>query len=474
MTRSFLTIALCAQAVAVPCTQEQHGFDYPYGDLNMTITETSADCCALCIETKGCVMYVWTPADTTGGNVKHCWLKDGKSKPAVARSDRVSGRNPNAPPAPAPTPGPAPTTWSSKYRNWHYYTGGDYSGFVIPPKPVGSDGKPVANSSLTDCSIAWQTEDGAEGGKYRMFYTTFDGTGYRTGLAVSPDLVKWDFSAGIIFDRNPTPGTFDYGGVTFGCPLYENASVTAPRKLQKKNGKYYVLYGAYPNRGHYESGHGAEGVAWSTEDSGLGWHRESLTIPILSVDGASTWEKDVIYQPNLVVGKDGVMHDFYNAHGTNAGGHGAEETGLATCDSADFPGIDHEKNISLWSRYSGNPVIASGTASQDYDTTMASDPKVWWDDELGYWVMFYFGLGSGSGGHADIMIARSTDLRKWEKDLAPLYKAGGHPNGLDSEHAHKISLIYDDKGVGYLYYTAVGAKGRGIALLTSKPLSDNM
>jgi hypothetical protein len=45
-----------------------------------------------------------------------------------------------------------------------------------------------------------------------------------------------------------------------------------------------------------------------------------------------------------------------------------------------------------------------------------------WDDEMGYWVMFYFGLGSGSGGHADIMIARSTDLRKWEKDLVPLYK----------------------------------------------------
>jgi hypothetical protein len=180
----------------------------------------------------------------------------------------------------------------------------------VPPKPIGADGKPVANSTLTDCSVAWQTEDDAKGGKYRMFYTTFDGTGYRTGLATSHDLVNWDFSAGIIFDRNPTPGTFDYGGVTFGCPLYENASVTAPRKLQKKNGKFYVLYGSYPNRGHYESGHGAEGVAWSADDTGLGWNRESLTIPILSVDGASAWEKDVIYQPNLVVGKDGTNRNL--------------------------------------------------------------------------------------------------------------------------------------------------------------------
>ena len=31
-------------------------------------------------------------------------------------------------------------------------------------------------------------------------------------------------------------------------------------------------------------------------------------------------------------------------------------------------------------------------------------------------------------------------------------------------------MIYDDNGVGYLYYTAVGVKGRGIALLTSKPM----
>jgi hypothetical protein len=57
---------------------------------------------------------------------------------------------------------------------------------------------------------------------------------------------------------------------------------------------------------------------------------------------------------------------------------------------------------------------------------------------------------------------------------SPPLKAGGHPNGIDSNHAHKISLIYDDQGVGYLYYTAVGGKGRGIALLTSKPLSDDL
>jgi len=39
---------------------------------------------------------------------------------------------------------------------------------------------------------------------------------------------------------------------------------------------------------------------------------------------------------------------------------------------------------------------------------MASDPKVFWDQEQSVWVMFYFGLGEATHGHADIEIAFST------------------------------------------------------------------
>lgn len=38
--------------------------------------------------------------------------------------------------------------------------------------------------------------------------------------------------------------------------------------------------------------------------------------------------------------------------------------------------------------------------------------------------------------------------------FATRYKAGGHPKGLDSEHAHKVSLVYDDNGVGYVQTVA--------------------
>jgi len=82
--------------------------------------------------------------------------------------------------------------------------------------------------------------------------------------------------------------------------------------------------------------------------------------------------------------------------------------------------------------------------------------------------MLYFGVGRG-GAH--VMAAFSRDLERWTAHPEPLYKAGGHPGGLDKTYAHKISLVYEPKSdTFYMHYCAVGAKGRGIGLLTSKPL----
>ena len=83
--------------------------------------------------------------------------------------------------------------------------------------------------------------------------------------------------------------------------------------------------------------------------------------------------------------------------------------------------------------------------------------------------MFYFGVGR-NGAH--IMIAFSRDLVHWTADPEPLYRAGGHPGGLDQQYAHKISLVYHPaQDTFYLYYCAVGVRGRGIGLLTSRPVS---
>ena len=148
---------------------------------------------------------------------------------------------------------------------------------------------------------------------------------------------------------------------------------------------------------------------------------------------------------------NGIYYDFYNA----ANG-GREQSGLAT-----------STDLLNWTRDPGNPVIKNGNST--FDTAMASDPKVFRDGD--HWTMFYFGLGDN--GHANIMAAFSTDLTHWTASPEPLYLAGGNPSGLDRDHAHKISLVYNPSNdTFYMYYCAVGSEGRGIGLLTSRPLPE--
>lgn len=211
----------------------------------------------------------------------------------------------------------------------------------------------------------------------------------------------------------------------------------------------------------------------ATSLDGVNWDRLSDTVPVISGGSSDKpdWEKGVVYHPYLVEA-NGTMWDFYNARGINQYGKVAEESGAVNLDSKDFPGFDIATNKSLWQLNPASPMIPSGPRGSS-DTRKASDPKVFWDAKQQVWVMFYFGLGDATHDHADILVAFSKDLVHWEKDEEPLYRAGGHPSGIDATHAHKISIIYDEDGVGYLYYTAVGNRGRGIALLTSKPKTDN-
>jgi hypothetical protein len=83
---------------------------------------------------------------------------------------------------------------------------------------------------------------------------------------------------------------------------------------------------------------------------------------------------------------------------------------------------------------------------------------------------YYFGVGQG-GAH--VMVAFSRDLVHWAAHPEPLYKAGGNPSGLDRQYAHKISLVHNPKDdTFYLHYCACGPQGRGIGLITSRPLAE--
>ena len=321
-------------------------------------------------------------------------------------------------------------SWSAKFRNWHYY-----GTLVIPPSP--NDG---LNFQLTDCPLIYRIDDN----KWYMWYLGYDGRGYQTAVAESNDLVNWKPKQLVMsFGK---PGAFDYGGVTFGGALFESYDLDKIGKLKKFKGKYRVLYGCYLRQGGYELGPGAQGAAWS--DDGITWHRQSEDKAVLSIEGASDWEKETIYQPWLVE-HDGKFWNFYNAYGSGGG-----QIGVAI--SNDFV---------TWERYAENPILRTGSAGS-YDSGYCSDPKVFRDGD--HWVMIYFGVGKG-GEH--IMAAFSRDLLHWTAHPEPLYKAGGHPTGLDSHAAHKITLIYNPKkDTYYMFYCASGNKGRGIGLLTSKAL----
>ena len=61
--------------------------------------------------------------------------------------------------------------------------------------------------------------------------------------------------------------------------------------------------------------------------------------------------------------------------------------------------------------------------------------------EHGAWVMLYFGTCPLWKG-ASINVAFSLDLLSWHKATEPLYKAGGHPAGLDKCEAHKVRQAF--------------------------------
>ena len=212
-----------------------------------------------------------------------------------------------------------------------------------------------------------------------------------------------------------------------------------------------MVYTGYAHTGQAARGYASVwrpqvGLAWS--EDGKRWER-AKDEPILSVHDpdCGEWEKSCIYQPWLLE-HEGRFHDFYNAANGSI-----EQTGLAT--SAD---------LLTWKRHAGDPIVRNRKGG--YDEKFCSDPKVFRDGD--HWTMFYFGVGRG-GAH--VMIAFSRDLVHWTAHPEPLYKAGGNPSGLDRQYAHKISLVWNPANATfYMHYCACGPQGRGIGLITSKPL----
>ena len=338
----------------------------------------------------------------------------------------------------SPIPQPNVHKWSSPYRKWHYY-----NDHVIPAKPSINGFEDIV---MTDVPTIFQLPDEDES-RWYMSFIGYDNKGYQSFVAESRNLINWE-NFRLAFGYG-NAGEFDFGGRVLGGYLYENYSVKSRRILKRVNGKFWCLFGSYAKQGSYEIDPGYEGVAYS--DDGLIWHRAKAE-PILSVHDESIreWESGCIYQPWLIE-INGQYFNLYNAKASPP--NWIEQIGLATSN-----------DLLNWRRYSSNPVLKVRPGS--FHDHFAAGGKVYWDDNAHQWVMFFFGVDKSN--HAHIMIAFSHDLYHWVVDENPLYKAGGHPLGLDMEHAHKTSLVWNQvKKCWFLFYCAVGKKGRGIGLISS-------
>lgn len=291
-------------------------------------------------------------------------------------------------------------------------------------------------------------------GRYRMFINCFDGTGYRTGLGSSDDLIHWE-REGLVHDRGKagTGTEFNVGIVT----VLRDNELLGRGEAKRVDGELLGVWHGYPEKGQ-EQGRGYFGLC-----RGKGLQDWRLEAPCLFAEDGAPWEQGGLYKPCLIE-HDGRYYIFYNAKQT-LHWPWLEQIGVISSD-----------DLVHWTRCDQNPIVPNGGPGSP-DEIFAADPCVLRHGDQ--WIMFYYGLAAD--GHARELVAFSQDLFHWEKCGEVLVDVG--PTGsLDDQHAHKPGVIARD-GVLYHFYGAsrkktsddwdeVNAKDRRvIALATSQPIS---
>lgn len=313
---------------------------------------------------------------------------------------------------------------------------------VLAPSYV----KGAYDALAVDCPFVFR-----DGDRFYMTHIGFDGTGYRTGLASSDNLVRW-IKEGVILDRGPAGSVTEFN-VALTWILRDN-DLFGSGTLRKIGGRYLGTYHAYPKPG-YETGPAVIGLCWS--DDYRHWELEE---PILSAsdEGAGNWERGGLYKSCLVEYK-GTFYLFYNAK--TAESPWKEQTGVAI-----------SKDLKRWERHASNPIVPVGPPGA-FDDVFCSDPCVLQCDDK--WAMFFYTLSSD--GKARDTVAFSDDLLHWTKSGEILIDVGP-PESIDSRYAHKPS-VFSHEGLLYHFYCAVSppknrkegdltlSETRGIAVATT-------
>jgi predicted GH43/DUF377 family glycosyl hydrolase len=280
-------------------------------------------------------------------------------------------------------------------------------------------------------------------GVWYMTYIVFDGRGYETWLAESDDLLHWESKGKILsftknrWDANQKAGYVSLVSIDWGGDY----------SVEKYKDKYWMTY-LGGNTVGYESGILKIGLAnSSTLTEVKDWNTNNS--PLLSPEDENVrwFENKTIYK-SLVI-RDSKKHTghpfvmYYNSTGDTAN---YESIGMAVSG-----------DMVSWERYGRNPVITKQKG-------ICGDAQIAKYNDI--YIMFYFGAFWKPGAFE--RFACSYDLINWTDWSGPDLIASSED--YDKIYAHKPWVIKWN-GVVYHFYTAVGEKGRVIALATSKELT---
>lgn len=263
-------------------------------------------------------------------------------------------------------------------------------------------------------------------GKFYCFYIGFDGSGYRTAMAVSEDLLHWE-KKGVVLDSG-SGHPWDNNGRAISSLLCD-IDIYGNRQLIRYDGKYWMYYHAYPGVG-YEVGAAVNGLAWTTDEELLEWHCEDA--PVFEKGEAGQWDGDGLYSTWIVPQGDRFLLYYNGKQFQEQGWH--EQVGVAFSDS-----------LRGWQRYEHNPVLK--VTPDHWDSMFSCGQHVLYDSRQKRWVMFYCGF---DWNHAQDGVAISDDMLHWTKCPVPILPYG-KPGELDATHAHKPCMIYHDGSLWHFY-----------------------
>lgn len=306
-------------------------------------------------------------------------------------------------------------------------------------------------SKKLDCPTIFR-----KGDNWFMSYIIFDGRGYETWLAKSPDLLHWT-TLGRMLSFSDTAGADSNrwdANQKAGYVGLEDLTWGGSYQLQQYKGKYWMSYFGGNTRG-YEAGMLSEGMAFTSKDPSVPHEWQRLDHPILTPKdpGVAWWDDHTMYKSWVVWDKHKFTgHPFllyYNANGDSLDKRrGSERIGMAVSD-----------DMIHWTRPGRDPLL-------DHLTGITGDPYIQKIGDL--YVLFYFGAFWHGTHGAFNRFACSYDLIHWTDWTGPDLIESSEP--YDEVFAHK-SFVIKYKGTVYHFYCAVDKKGRrAIALATSKPM----